>query len=148
VSTDDQLADAIIETLRQDARIREASAIAVGADHGIVTLRGTVNTLAERRAAGEDARRFDAAYAVDNQLHVEPPGTDRRRDHELRGAALQALIRDEQVPAESIHLRVDDAWVWLHGNVQYQFQSNAAYEDVERVQGVRGITNEIKVNAY
>ena len=147
VSTDAQLEDAVIASLSQDPRIHEAAAIAVAADHGIVTLRGTVNSLAERMAAGEDAGKLDGAYVVDNQVKVEP-GVHRRKDHELRGAALQALIRDEQVPAESIHVRVHDGWVWLRGNVRYQFESNAAHEEVERQDGVRGVTNEIRVNPY
>lgn len=148
MSTDDQLADAVTASLSQDPRIHEPAAIAVGADHGIVTLRGTVNSPAERKAAGEDARKLNGTYAVDNQLHVEAPGVDRRRDHELRGAALQALIRDEQVPSESIHVRVQSGWVWLRGNVRYQYESNAAYQDVERLDGVVGITNELKVNPH
>jgi osmotically-inducible protein OsmY len=149
VSTDAdvQLEDAVIASLSQDPRIHEAGGIAVAADHGIVTLRGTVHNAADRIAAGENANKLDDVYAVDNQLKVDPLGVHRNEDHRLRAAALQALIRDEQVPSESIHVRVHDGWVWLRGNVSYQFESNAAYQDVERLDGVRGVTNEIKVNA-
>ena len=34
----------------------------------------------------------------------------------------------------------------MKGNVTYQFQSDAAYDDVATLYGVYGVSNEIKVN--
>jgi osmotically-inducible protein OsmY len=147
VTTDLSLSDAIIASLRHDPRIPDAALIAVDADRGIVTLRGTVERFSQRRAAEEDAWDLDGVYEVDNRLKVDPRGRDRREDHEIRGAALQSLIWDTDVPSDSVDVRVHDGWVTLRGNVRYQYQSNAAYEDVARLYGVVDVTNEIKVNA-
>ena len=67
------------------------------------------------------------------------------RTNEIRGAALQAPIWDVEVPSDSVDVKVDDGWVTLKGNVGYQFESDAAYDDVASLYGVYGITNEIKV---
>jgi osmotically-inducible protein OsmY len=46
----------------------------------------------------------------------------------------------------SIDVKVQDGWVTLKGQVSYQYQSDAAYDDVSRLYGVYGITNEIVVS--
>ena len=74
-------------------------------------------------------------------------GADRREDDEIRGAALQNLIWDVDVPSDLIEVKVNDGWVTLKGDVSYQFQSDAAYDDVAGLYGVLGVTNEIAVNA-
>jgi osmotically-inducible protein OsmY len=68
-----------------------------------------------------------------------------RSDAELRGMALQTIARDTEAPAELIDVKVEDGWVTLRGTVNWQFQSDAAYEDVANLFGVIGITNDIRV---
>ena len=135
----------VIARLADDARIADAAEIAVAGDGGIVTLRGTVGRFSQRRAAEHDARGVEGVYEVINHLKVDLLGADRREDDEIRGAALQSLIWDAEVPSDSIDVRVEDGWVTLKGDVSYQFESDAAYADVSRLFGVAGVTNEIKV---
>ena len=116
-------------------------------DDGIVTLRGTVESFSQRRAAAQDAKNVDGVYDLDNQLRVSLTGADRREDDEIRGAALQNLIWDADVPSDFVDIKVNDGWVTLKGDVSYQFQSDAAYDDVASLYGVLGITNELTVNA-
>jgi BON domain len=141
--TDTPLADAVMANLDRDPRIPESLEIAVAADDGFVTLRGTVESFSQRRAAGQDARNVDGIYDVDNQLKVSLTGANRRDDDEIRGAALQNLIWDVEVPSDFVDVKVDDGWVTLKGNVSYQFESDAAYDDVASLYGVLGVTNEI-----
>jgi osmotically-inducible protein OsmY len=141
------LADAVIESLDLDPRIPEASEIAVSTDAGTVTLRGTVERFSQRRAAVDDARKIDGVDEVDDQLKVDLLGSDHREDNEIRGAALQALMWDTDVPADFVDVHVEGGWLTLKGDVDYQFESDAAYDDVVRLVGVYGVTNEIKVNA-
>ena len=145
--TDTPLADAVIVNLDLDPRIPDSLEIAVAEDDGIVTLRGTVESFSQRRAAAQDAKNVDGVYDLDNQLKVSLTGADRREDDEIRGAALQNLIWDVDVPSDFVDVKVNDGWVTLKGDVSYQFQSDAAYDDVANLYGVLGITNEITVNA-
>ena len=57
--TDTPLADAVIASLEADPRIPDSLEIAVAADDGIVTLRGTVESFSQRRAAAQDAKMID-----------------------------------------------------------------------------------------
>jgi osmotically-inducible protein OsmY len=143
--TDTPLADAVLASLDLDPRIPDSLEIAVEADDRAVTLRGTVESFSQRRAAGDDAHKVDGVYDVDNQLKVSLTGANRRDDDEIRGIALQILIWDVEVPS-TVDVMVDDGWVKLTGDVSYQFESNAAYEDVAGLFGVVGVTNEIRVS--
>ena len=61
---------------------------------------------------------------------------------------LQKLIRDPEVPAESLKVKVRSGWVTLTGYVEYEVQRLAAYDDVASLPGVTGITDEILVLGY
>jgi hypothetical protein len=144
--TDTSLSDAVLANLGRDPRIPETLEIAVVADDGIVTLRGTVESFSQRRASAQDAKKVDGVSDVDNQLKVSLTGANRRDDDEIRGAALQGLIWDVDVPSDFVDVKVDDGWVTLKGNVSYQFETDAAYDDVASLYGVVGVTNEIIVS--
>ena len=47
--------------------------IAVALEDGLVTLRGTVESFGQRRAAADAARKVDGVFDVDNQLKVSLP---------------------------------------------------------------------------
>jgi osmotically-inducible protein OsmY len=146
VLTNTPLEDGVIASLDRDPRIPDSTDIAVSADGGVVTLRGTVENFSHRRAAVDDAKKIDGVYEVDDQLKVNLIGSDRREDDEIRGVSLQALIWDTEVPSDSVDVKVHDGWITLTGEVSYQFESDAAYDDVASLYGVYGVTNEIKVN--
>jgi osmotically-inducible protein OsmY len=145
--TDTSLEDAVLNSLELDPRIPDSNDIAVSVDDGMVVLRGSVESFGQRRAAAKDAGKVDGVYEVDDQLKVDLLDADRREDDEIRGVALQALIWDTEVPSDSVDVSVQEGWITLKGDVSYQFQSDAAYDDVATLYGVYGVTNEITVNA-
>jgi osmotically-inducible protein OsmY len=119
--------------------------VAVSAEDGEVTLRGTVGSFSQRRAAVADARKADGVYEVSDELQVRLLNEARREDADIRGISLQILTWDNLVPADSIDVKVKDGWITLTGEVRYQFESDAAYSDVADLVGVYGVTNEINV---
>ena len=135
----------LLADLASDPRIPNHDAIAVAAEEGVVTLRGSVGSFAQRRAAVADARKIDGVEDVDDEIDVRLENADMRADADIRGAALQALIWDVEIPSESIEVRVEDGWVYLEGQVPYQFQSDNAVDDVAKLTGVTGVTNSIMV---
>ncbi len=138
--------DAIRTRLIVDPRIPEAGEIAVSVAAGVVTLRGTVGSFIQRRAAVEDAKNVDGVADVQDGLQVRLLDEARREDAEIRGMALQILMWDTQAPAGLIHVTVEGGWVTLTGEVSFQFESDAAYNDVASLRGVVGVTNDITVN--
>ena len=145
MSYDVKIEDDVRGVLARDRRIPSPDAVAISSVDGTVVLRGTVGSFAQRYAAVSDARHVEGVYDVDDHLHVRILDADRRADADIRGAALEALDRDTEVPSNLVDVKVSDGWLTLTGEVSWQDQSNAAYYDVANLQGVTGITNEIKV---
>jgi osmotically-inducible protein OsmY len=145
VSTNTTIEAELRESLSSDPRIPDADEIAVSAEDRALTLRGTVGSFSQRRAAVDDARRIAGVDYVYDDLQVRLLDDARREDAEIRGTALQKLVWDTEVPAELIEIKVSNGRVTLSGEVSYQFQSDAAYDDVAGLVGVVAITNEIRV---
>jgi osmotically-inducible protein OsmY len=145
LSVDVGIETAVIEAVRSDPRIPHPEEIAVAVDDDAVTLRGTVGSFSQRRAAVRDARAVDGVQYVYDDLSVRLLDAAQRSDAELRGMALQSIAWDTEAPADLIDIEVTDGWVTLRGTVTWQFESDAAYEDVANLFSVIGITNEITV---
>ena len=137
--------DGVRDTLVFDPRIPDPAEIAVSAREGTVTLRGTVGSFGQRRAAVSDTREVDGVYDVLDEIDVRLLNDARREDADIRGIALQFLMWDVEVPSELIDVKVHDGWVTLKGDVSYQFESDAAFDDVAGLSGVIGVTNDIRV---
>lgn len=140
--------DAIRGALERYPRILSPDEVAISAVDGEVELRGTVASFSQRRAAVSDARNTDGVEYVEDQLQVRILDDERRADADIRGIALQILHWDTEVPEEVVDVKVNDGWLTLTGQVDAQYQSDAAYYDVTKLQGVTGITDEIKVITF
>jgi osmotically-inducible protein OsmY len=137
---------AVLEAMHSDPRIPHPEEIAVAVDEGgAVTLRGTVGSFNQRRAALMDARKVKGVRYVRDDLSVRLLDAAQRSDAELQGMALQAIAWDTDAPADLIDVKVTDGWVTLGGTVSWEFERDAAYEDVANLFGVIGITNKIRV---
>ncbi|HEY2319186.1 MAG TPA: BON domain-containing protein [Solirubrobacteraceae bacterium] len=145
MSTATPIEDAIRESLSLDPRISDPEQVAVSFEDGTAILRGTLGSFSQRRAVVSDTRKVEDVNDVDDQLQVRLLNDDRRDDADLRGIALQMLVWDREVPSDLVDVKVSDGWVTLTGEVGYQFESDAAYDDVAGLLGVVGITNEIVV---
>jgi osmotically-inducible protein OsmY len=143
--TDERVIDDVRAGLASDPRLPAPEEVAVEAFGEAVTLRGTVGSFAQQRAAVADARRTRGVVAVYDELEVRILDRDRREDAEIRGAALQRLSWDTEIPSDYLDVHVTDGWVTLKGDVDFQFQSDLAFDDVSRMYGVTGVTNTIKV---
>src|SRR4051812_37814038 len=143
--TDDRIIDDVRAELQSDPRLPAPDEIAVEANGETVTLRGTVGSFAQQRAAAADARRTRGVVDVYDELDVRILDRDRREDAEIRGAALQRLSWDAELPSDYLDVHVKDGWVTLKGDVDFQIQSDLAFDDVSRMHGVTGVTNKIKV---
>src|SRR6185503_19429324 len=139
--TDADLERDVNDELLWDPRVDPAE-IAVSAKDGVVTLRGTVGSFHERRDAKRAAKRVYGVKSVDDQLEVRLIMANRIDDAELRGSVLQMLMLDSLVPS-TIDAHVKNGAVKLTGTAEWQYQRDAAEDDVMNVFGVVDIVDEI-----
>jgi osmotically-inducible protein OsmY len=75
---------------------------------------------------------------VANELDVKLPGSSQRTDEDIAIAAVNALKSNTFVPRDKIKVVVNNGWVTLEGEVEWQYQKNAAENAVRYLTGVIG----------
>ncbi len=144
MKNDIQLHQEVVEMLNSDPRIREKE-IGVAVRFGVVTLTGTVATYPEKHAASRVVEAIAGVKAVANDLEVQLTRSAEHSDTQLAHKILEALEWDIQVPDTQIKVRVVHGWVTLDGEVDWEYQKEAAVRAVMYLAGVRGVTNNLTV---
>jgi osmotically-inducible protein OsmY len=143
MSWNDDLVANVNDELFWDPKVDNA-AIAVTADKGAITLRGTVGSLREKREAKKAAQRVFGVISVDDKLQVRLLDSSRRADADLRGDVLRAMSLDSLVP-QSVDAKVSDGFVTLSGAVDWQFQRDEADYVASNIVGLLDVFNEIEI---
>lgn len=138
--TDKEIQQAVLRELEWEPLVKSTE-IGVAVKDGIVTLSGFVDSYAKRYNAERAAKRVAGVRAVANELEVKLPYGDERTDEDIARAALRALEDRITVPAERIKVTVRDGWITLEGDVEWNYQKEAAEAAVRYLTGVKGVTN-------
>jgi osmotically-inducible protein OsmY len=123
----------------------EAAHIGVTANAGVVTLTGHVQSFAQKVAAERAAARVKGVRAVAGDIEVKLPYDIRRADEDIAGAAIERLAWDASVPPDAVEIKVEKGWITLNGEVDWQFQKEAAEQAVRTLIGVIGVSNRIDI---
>lgn len=144
MKTDKQLQQDVLDELTWDPSV-DASKIGVAAKGGVVTLTGYVPSYAEKAAAERITKRVLGVNGVANDVEVKIPGVSARTDAEIAQAALNALQWNTAVPDDRIKVVVSKGWLTLEGQVDWNFQREAAKRAVSNLLGVKGVVNAVTV---
>ncbi len=144
MKTDLEIQKDVMDELRWSPLLK-ASEIGVAVKNGIVTLSGTVDTYGKKITAETAAKNVADVKAVAEDIEVKISDFGKKNDTEIAQAVLNALKWHSAVVEDKIDLKVENGWVTLEGEVEWEFQKNAAKSSIENLFGVRGITNNINV---
>jgi osmotically-inducible protein OsmY len=144
MSKDNQLQQAVLAELNWEPSL-SADHIGVMAHDGIVTLNGHVTTFGEKHAAEAAAARVKGVKAVAEKIEVRLPFDSKRDDDEIAAAAVNRLAWDSFVPRDAVKVLVENGWVTLTGEVAWRYQKQAAEQNVRRLLGVTGVSNQIGI---
>jgi osmotically-inducible protein OsmY len=123
----------------------DAADIGVSVDNGVVALRGDVKTYTAKSAAERVALAVYGVKAVANDLNVRLLGDYQRTDTDIAQATVNALQWNTSVPTDRVSVAVSNGWITLKGNLDWQYQKDAAARAVRDLIGVRGVTNNVIV---
>lgn len=123
----------------------EAGDIAVAVKDGVVTLRGTVRTYAEKLTAEKVALHVFGTKSVANDLEVHIANSQERTDTDIAKVAAEALKWNSTTGLERVTVAVTNGWIRLSGTVDWQYQREAAARAVRELSGVKGVINNIGV---
>jgi Predicted periplasmic or secreted lipoprotein len=139
MKSDIELQRDVSEELKWDPRIIDDE-IGISVRSGVVTLTGSVPSFAQKLAAVEAVERVVGVRAVAQELSIKADSSA-QSDTELAHQILNTLAWDIEVPHQNIKARVENGWVTLEGEVDWQFQRNAAERVVRYLIGIKGVSN-------
>ena len=137
--SDIQLKQDIDQELAWDPRVNAAQ-IGVSVDKGAVSLLGTVDTYAQKWAAEDAAKRVGGVRTVAQDLTVKILSDHTRSDSDIAGAIQSALKWDVLVP-NAVTAVVRDGLVTLEGQVNWNFEREAAGRAIRNLTGVVNVSN-------
>jgi len=142
--SDDEIKRDVEDELRWDPDIDETD-IAVAVKDGVVTLSGFARSYGQRRTAEAAAKRVAGVLGVANDLEVRLPIIHRRPDPDIARDAVDAIKLWLPFSHEMIKVVVKEGWITLDGEVEWNYQREAAEKAVRRLRGVKGVSNFIQV---
>ena len=142
--TDTEIQNDVLAELKFEPRV-QPNEIGVVVKDGVVALTGWVDSYLKKWAAEQAAHRVRGVKAVANDIEVRLPSASERTDADIAKAAVQALELDAYVPPGKVKVTVENGWVTLSGEVDWQYQKLDAGRVVRRLAGVKGVSNQIRV---
>ena len=142
IISDATVREAVSRAILYDPRVDREN-VAVTAEGGDVTLRGTVDSIAARLAAERLAENTTGVLDVENRLKVrlsEPVAED-----ELHDRIEAAFVDDPLIDATAVEVTVSDGTVWLYGSVDHYYEKGRVENVVAQVDGVTSIVNNLTV---
>lgn len=126
----------------------DAAHIGVAVEGGVVTLSGHVHSYAERAIAEQAVARVKGVKALAQELQVRFPQNRKTEDDQIAKRALKIIGWDATVPEGKVKIKVQNGWITLSGEVEWNYQRAAAEDAVRKLSGVIGVTNLVTVRPH
>lgn len=123
----------------------DAAAIGVAVENGVVCLTGHVRTYAEKIAAERAVKRVKGVRAVAEEIEVRIPGDADVVDDVIASRCLDVIRWNAAIAEDRVQVKVQQGWVTLEGEVDWQYQKEGAESAVCKLAGVVGINNRLVV---
>jgi osmotically-inducible protein OsmY len=125
-----------------------AAEIGVTAKDGVVTLTGKVDSYFKKQEAENAAKNvLGVKVVVENIVIHLDFDWDEKTDNEIATEVINAFKWNWQVPDDKVKVKVEKGWITLEGEVNRDFQRQAAYNAVKNLLGVTGVYNNITIKS-
>jgi osmotically-inducible protein OsmY len=142
--TDVEIKEDVLDELAWQPNIDETE-IGVIVEDGVVTLSGVVNSYSKKLAAEKAVKGVMGVKALAGDIEVKFGNAYKKTDKEIAKAVVDALEWSSSIPEKDISVKVEDGWVYLSGEVKWNYQKNAAKRAVESLLGVKSVLNNISI---
>ena len=139
---DKELRQNVIDELDFEPSI-DSSDIGVAVENGVVTLSGHVPNYTQKLAAERAVWRVKGVKAIAQEIEVRIPSEKTETDDEIAKRAVNMLAWNAAVPKDAVHVKVQKGWVTLTGDLNWNYQREAAETAVRKLSGVTGVINNI-----
>jgi osmotically-inducible protein OsmY len=145
MKTNEELQKDVQEAIKWEPLLNAAE-IGVTAKNGVVTLTGIVDSYAKKWEAENAAKSVTGVRVVIERIDVKlNESFGKKDDNEIANDLIKEAKWNWQIPKENIKATVEDGWVTLEGEVDWNYQREAAYDIAKNQYGVKGVTNNITI---
>ena len=138
--SDVQIQSDLMAELKWEPSLDE-DAIQVFVKDGVVTLNGQVPSYIQKWIAERTALGVFGVKALTVQLTVNLPQSSVRSDADIARLAQSVLSWNSLVPDERLKIMVENGWITISGEVQWDFEKRAAVKTLSSLFGVTGLTD-------
>jgi osmotically-inducible protein OsmY len=144
MKTDSQLQSDVIAELAWEPSIHSEE-IGVEVKGGVVTLAGHVGTYSEKLAAEKAALQVIGVKALAVEIDVRLAGVNARTDADIARSVETVLQWTTFLTKDAVKIMVEGGWVTLSGEVNWDYQRQAAVDAVRYLMGVKGVSDSIAI---
>jgi len=146
MKTNEELQKDVMAEIKWDPQLRDVKTqIGVATKDGVVTLSGLVDSYAKKIAVERAAQRVHGVKVIACDIEIKVGALGSMTDTQIAEAVKDALRWNSAVDEDQIEVKVDNGWVYLDGTAEWQYQKLSIQNSVERLFGVKGVTNNIVI---
>jgi osmotically-inducible protein OsmY len=125
-----------------------AAEIGVTVKDGMVTLTGTVDSYSKKSEAENAAKNVAGVKTVVEKIDVKYSNNGAKKDdNEIATEIVNAFKWNWRIPNDKVKVRVEKGWVTLEGELEFNYQREAAKDAVKNLLGVTGVSNDITIKS-
>jgi osmotically-inducible protein OsmY len=144
MKTDSQIQSDVIAELGWEPSVHSEE-IGVEVKDGVVTLAGHVGTYSEKLEAERAAMRVFGVRALAVEITVRLAGFNARTDGDIARTVENVLQWTTVLPKDLVKIKVENGWVTLSGEVNWDYQRKAAIDAIRYLMGVKGVYDMIAI---
>jgi len=143
--TDGEIKTDVLSELKYEPSVKVTD-IGVLVNGGTVTLNGYATSYAEKWNAVKTAKRVAGVRAIADEIEVKYPESMKRTDGDIAAAAANHIEWSSwSIPPGAVQVTVREGWITLEGQMEWDYQRNAAEGAVRHLAGVKGVSNSMTI---
>lgn len=146
MKTDEILQKDVSNALKWKSPISISNIIVISND-GVVTLTGVVENYIRKTQAENSTRKIVGVKSVINKIDVLINSWEGKKDVAITAEILTIFRWNWHTINDTIKVSVINGWVTLFGELEWNYQKEAAKEAVVNLIGVKGVSNYISIKS-
>ncbi|QZK90450.1 BON domain-containing protein [Flavobacterium sp. CHNK8] len=144
--TDDILRQNVIQALKWDLFSVDCIIIVIS-NNGVITLKGNVDTYKKKTQAERISSAISGVQSVINKIDVTINRLEQKKDIAITNEILTVFRWNWNTLNDTIKVKVLEGWVTLSGELEWNYQKEAARQAIVSLIGVKGVSNKIKIKS-
>lgn len=125
-----------------------AAEIGVIVHDGVVTLTGSVDSYAKKIEAENATKNVVGVKAIVEKIEVHHHESwSKKNDNDIADEILNAYKWNWKIPNDKIKIKVENGWVNLSGELNWNYQKEEAKNAIKNLEGIIGVNNNITIKS-